>query len=251
MKSCKDMRQLRRRNTLPIEVEKRLQKRTASLMTAPDPKIVCEQRFDNARKCDWFITIRSRLVEMAGETRTCMFCDHNEPTDVEHFKPKSVFPGDTFRWENMLWICTTCNRLKGNFFPPVNCDGAELINPSLDSVWNYFLLDEFGNLIMRWDSDANDFNSRAKSTCKYIQLDREEVQTRRMKRMKGLKSLAKQAVSDLRSGICTVEDINVRVSEWMAEPFQADVADYCLRGPGTSIPPFSEILGLGVVVPAE
>lgn len=35
-----------------------------------------------------------------------------------------------------------------------------------------------------------------------------------------------------------------RREEWLRQPFQPDVADYFLNGPGSSEPPFSEVLEL-------
>lgn len=243
------MRNLKARPELPNDILVRLQNLSNSLMGTEVPKDVCEQRFNAARDTNWFATVKTALMDMSGETRTCMFCDHNEPTDVEHFRPKTEFPGDTFSWANMLWICATCNRLKGSKFPPHNCVGEPMINPVVDPVWNFFLLDEFGNLIKRWDPEKDTYNGRAQSTCDYGHIDREEVQTRRSKRMKGLLRVVAQAVTDLKSESATLGDINERVTEWMAEPFQADVADYYLRGPGNVTPPFSDLLALGVAVP--
>ena len=188
-------------------------------------------------------------MDMAGDTRTCMFCDHNEPTDIEHFKPKTEFPADTFDWRNMLWVCTSCNRLKGSRFPPHNCAGALIIDPVVDPVWNYFLLDQFGNLIKRWDVAAGAYNARAQSTCDYAHVDREEVQTRRQKRMKGLLPSVVQAIHELEDGTVLLADVNMRVADWLAEPFQADVADYYFRGPGSVNAPFSDLLAFGVTVP--
>lgn len=243
------MRLLKARVALPQNAVTRLHSRSASLMRAPDPSAVCEQRFNDARRCDWFASVRDTLRDMAGQSRTCMFCDHNEPTDVEHFKPKVEFPGDTFSWTNMLWVCTTCNRLKGNKFPPHNCEGAPIIDPIVEEVWEYFLLDEFGNLIKRWDPDIDSFDVRAQSTCDYVYVDREEVQTRRQKRMKSLRLSVEQAIREFNDGIATIAVLNARVADWFAEPFQADVADFYLRGPGNVSEPFASLLALGLTVP--
>jgi hypothetical protein len=243
------MRSLKARAQLPANVVARLAFRSGSLMSSPDPSSICEQRFNNARGTQWFIVVREALMNMAGETRTCMFCDHNEPTDVEHFKPKVEFPEDTFTWDNMLWLCATCNRLKGVNFPPHNCPGAPMIDPVVDPVWNYFFLDEFGNLIKKWDAALGAYDERAQSTCTYALIDREEVQTRRLKRMKGLRISVEHAIGEFENGTLTLDELNNRVTDWLAEPFQADVADFHFRGPGTERAPFCNLLALGVVVP--
>src|SRR6266699_4102182 len=103
------MRFLKPRHALSEKTLAKLVSQTESLMASANPRETCEQRFNAARERKWFIPVRSALQDMAGASRTCMFCDHNEPTDVEHFKPKAEFPGDTFSWDNLLWVCTTCN----------------------------------------------------------------------------------------------------------------------------------------------
>jgi len=44
----------------------------------------------------------------------CMYCeskvDHIDYGDVEHIKPKSLFPADKFNWDNLGFACTRCNR---------------------------------------------------------------------------------------------------------------------------------------------
>jgi uncharacterized protein (TIGR02646 family) len=245
------MRTLAGRKQLSRQALERLKNLSESLMRTANPAESCELRFNSARSTKWFRkSVKKTLIEMSGASRTCMFCDHNEPTDVEHFKPKTVFPIDTFNWDNMLWVCTTCNRLKSNRFPPDNCTGAAILNPIIDSVWDFFLLDEFGNLVKHWDVGTNAYDARAQSTCDYVYVDREEIQTRRQKRMKGLKLSTQQALNELDTGTITIAEVNIRVSDWLAEPYQADVADYCFRGPGRVKQPFSDLLGRGVAVPA-
>jgi uncharacterized protein (TIGR02646 family) len=243
------MRTLKSRGALTTAAMLKLAKMQAALMKVPIPSDEAEKRFNAARRAKWFTELRKELRAMAGASHTCMYCDHNEPTDVEHFRPKSVFPDKTFSWMNMLWVCTTCNRLKLNSFPPSNCLGAELIDPVVDSVWDYFILDEFGTLIKRWDVVLGAYNQRADSTCKYIKIDREEVQTRRRKRMNNLKSAVASALGSYARNELSIGDLQNQLIEWLGEPFQADVADYYFRGPGRTERPFSSFLALGVSVP--
>jgi uncharacterized protein (TIGR02646 family) len=243
------MRLLKRRPSLPKKTRDKLASQKSSLMESPTPAKICEQRFDGARSRKWFNPIREALKNMAGDSQTCMFCDHNEPTDVEHFRPKTEYPNRTFSWGNMFWICTTCNRIKGTNFPPHNCPGAHLIDPAIGEVWDYFLLDQFGNLIKRWDKAREAYDVRARSTCDYMRIDREEVQTRRQKRLKSLRKSVEQAIEESRCGRAPIHSLSSRVADWLAEPFQADVADYFFRGPGRTEKPFADLLALGAVVP--
>ena len=71
----------------------------------------------------------------------CSFCDHfpvNPPSNstIEHFRPKTTFPLDAYRWENLYYCCDACQR-KGEDF-----DDA-LIRPDADT----YSFDKY----FRWD----------------------------------------------------------------------------------------------------
>jgi len=79
-------------------------------------------------------------------------------------------------------------------------------------------------------------------------VDREEIQTRRLKRLKGLKRSVEQAINEFQNGNGDVQSLSVQVNQWLAEPFQADVADYFFRGPGKTEKPFCDLIALGVTI---
>lgn len=70
----------------------------------------------------------------------CAYCECVDPRDVEHFYPKSWYPERMFRWDNLLFVCKTCNLDKKERFPT---DGAQslLIEPSAEDPARFF----------RWD----------------------------------------------------------------------------------------------------
>lgn len=243
------MREIKRRPALAIATRNKLASQKASLLQSADPASICEQRFNGARARQWFNPVRDALKDMSGTSQTCMFCDHNEPTDVEHFRPKVPFPRRTFSWGNMLWVCTTCNRKKNVSFPPHNRPGAPLVDPTLEYVWDYFFLDQFGNLVKKWDVVAGSFHARAQSTCDYIFVDRDEIQTRRRKRLKSLQQAVTHSLADHHAGNLTIPQLSQQISDWLAEPYQADVADFFLRGPGRVEQPFAQLFALGAVAP--
>ncbi len=68
----------------------------------------------------------------------CAFCE-NSPTEsghieVEHFKPKSLYPEFTFSWDNLLPSCKKCNNSKLTH-DTVN---EPIINPYADDPSQYF-----------------------------------------------------------------------------------------------------------------
>lgn len=52
------------------------------------------------------------------QVERCIYCESNITTgdpNVEHYHPKSLYPGETFEWNNLFSACTSCNRSKGSF----------------------------------------------------------------------------------------------------------------------------------------
>jgi len=173
-----------------------------------------------------------------------MLCDANEATDVEHYRPKSVFPERAFEWENLLWGCSACNRFKGNRFPPVTEPGAQILNPVDDAVWDYFFIDQFGTLTPVWRPDLNGFDPRASSTREVLRLDRQTLQERRLRRFRGLRKAVEDTVARYQHGHLPLDEVKERIAHWREEPFQADVADYFLNGPGKREEPFATLRSL-------
>ncbi len=56
-----------------------------------------------------FEQIRAELKELCVHSGICNYCEHNEANDIEHIKPKSFFPENTFDWTNYLLACKQCN----------------------------------------------------------------------------------------------------------------------------------------------
>ena len=56
-----------------------------------------------------FTDIKSKLKEMCSGTTICVYCEHNEATDIEHIYPKRLFPEKAFIWENYVFACGNCN----------------------------------------------------------------------------------------------------------------------------------------------
>ena len=179
---------------------------------------------------------------MSGLGERCMFCSGSECSQVEHYRPKTVFPLEAMTWENFLWVCGICNQKKGHRFPPHTEPGEILINPIAEDVWAFFFIDEFGNLTQRWRQDLNRVDPRADTTVTIVGLDREALQQSRQARLVDLKQRISDSLILFARGELTVHDLRQRVDEWVAQPFQPDVADYFLRGPGNVEAPFAQLI---------
>jgi uncharacterized protein (TIGR02646 family) len=171
-----------------------------------------------------------------------MYCSGSESAQVEHYRPKTTYPEQALTWENFLWICGICNQAKVNRFEAANPP----INPVDDDVWAHFFIDQFGNLTPKWDIALNDFDQRAKRTIELHNLDRQALQECRQDRLIDLRGKVEDTMARFGAGQLTIEDLEVRVLEWLEQSFQPDVADYFLAGPGASNAnePFKALLQL-------
>ena len=203
-----------------------------------DPKAEAARRYGNARKAKWFKPVVKELEELSGPGQRCMFCSGSEASDVEHYRPKAVFPALAMTWLNYLWSCTPCNRSKWNRFPPDTEPGGRFVNPLDDNVWEFFFIDEFGILTPRFDQVSNTLNERAVSTRDYLELNREALQESRKIRLEDLKSQVDETLQLVSLGKINKAQIRAKISNWLKQPFQPDVADYFLNGPGKDEAPF-------------
>ena len=63
-----------------------------------------------------FRVVRERLATMCSGARRCGYCEDSAGDEVEHIKPKDLYPEDVFVWENYLLACGPCNGGKNNRF---------------------------------------------------------------------------------------------------------------------------------------
>lgn len=77
-----------------------------------------------ARQSQPLFSVLARLKTMMGERERCMYCLDSHGSDIEHFWPKTPYPGKMFCWPNLLLCCTECGRFKGEKFP---LDNDELL----------------------------------------------------------------------------------------------------------------------------
>lgn len=109
-----------------------------------------------------FDEVKEKLIAMCPGVRRCMYCEDSVADEVEHIRPKSLYPGDCFKWENYLYACGNCNGPKNDKFaifrqsdgafvsvntprgtPIVEPPAGEdvLINPREENPLDYCILD--------------------------------------------------------------------------------------------------------------
>jgi uncharacterized protein (TIGR02646 family) len=114
-----------------------------------------EPTWENARRTRTMAGVAQVLASMSGRRQRCMFCGDSRSTDIEHFWPKIRYRRRVFRWDNMLWICTGCNRQKGDRFPLDWRHRPLLIDPTAEDPWDFLYFDgHTGNITARYDPSS-------------------------------------------------------------------------------------------------
>ena len=236
------MRRFEERPDLPAHTTQRLARETKAITSAVDPKAEAARRYANARKTRWFSPVLHALRTLTGAGGRCMFCSGSESSNVDHYRPIAIFHELALVWENYLWVCGICNGAKLDRFP-IAAD-EQLINPLEENVWDYFFLDDQGRLTARWSLTHNARHPRALSTMRLIALDRDDLQNSRWLRLLALQREASDSIALYQNNQRTQKELLKRIADWRAEPFQSDVADYFLNGPGREEEPFAALFKL-------
>lgn len=61
-----------------------------------------------------FDEVKIWLDQMCAGARRCAYCEDSMADEVEHIRPKDLYPGEVFGWPNYLYACGPCNSPKGN-----------------------------------------------------------------------------------------------------------------------------------------
>ncbi|MBL8209943.1 MAG: hypothetical protein JNK87_04495 [Bryobacterales bacterium] len=159
--------------TLPPHVAATLQAYENEVLAEPDyPARVAlaKQRFKqrNTATNATFREIRNTLGEMCAGARRCMYCEDSMADEVEHHRPKDLYPGQVFSWNNYLYACGPCNSPKQNKFaiidarqqridvarkkgdpivPPIP-GATALLDPRVDDPLDFLMLDIAGNTFL-------------------------------------------------------------------------------------------------------
>jgi hypothetical protein len=110
-----------------------------------------------------------------------------------------------------------------------------------EDVWKFFFIDEFGLLTPRYDFKAGKLNERAVTTCDKLGLNREAIQETRKSRLDDLKSQIAETIQLLGLRELSKSEVHAKIRNWRSQPFQPDVADFFLAGPGKLEAPFNQL----------
>lgn len=222
------MRKIGPRPTLPNSTAQRLLDECAAVSASSNKVEAAKSRYAAARRAVWFRSVVSALAVMSGLGQRCMYCSGSESGQIEHYRPKATHPEIALAWTNMHWCCGVCNLAKGDRFnsavPP--------LNPIDDDPWAHFFIDKYGNLSPKWNLAEDSLDARSVETIALHALDRQALQECRQERLADLRQQVLDARLLLESGQISAEDLEVRALNWIEQPFQPDIADYFISGPG-------------------
>ncbi|MCP4698318.1 MAG: hypothetical protein GY862_15905 [Gammaproteobacteria bacterium] len=157
----------------------------------------------NARARNMGKSLFSVLEEMAGKRCRCMYCNDSRGTDIEHFRPKAVYIAYAFDWNNMLLVCTGCNRKKSDTFPVDDKDNPLLIDPSLDDPWRHLVfIPQTGELASRWNDETEKWDIKGEATInpELLPLNIESVSRGRQKTFRNLKHAVERFCEQIKAG---------------------------------------------------
>jgi uncharacterized protein (TIGR02646 family) len=91
----------------------------------------------------------------------CAYCESpiaaESTGEVEHFKPKTLFPSLVYEWSNYFLACGGCNRAKLNKWP---AGGKEYVRPDEGDPPAFFLFGEDGSVAAVLLGEAGDLTIR-------------------------------------------------------------------------------------------
>lgn len=82
----------------------------------------------NAGKNATFQVVRDTLSAMCSGARRCMYCEDSCADEIEHVKPKDLYPESVFVWKNYLYACGPCNGPKNNKYAVISRGRGELVD---------------------------------------------------------------------------------------------------------------------------
>jgi uncharacterized protein (TIGR02646 family) len=151
----------------------------------------------NRRHRKVFDLVEKELGAMCPGPKRCMFCEDNGAHQIEHFRPKSLYPGLVYAWSNYLFACGQCNTSKGDRFaifsssgvaialeqtntPPADGNSV-LLDPRQDEPMDYLWLDLRDTFLFEpIHAKGTPAHSRADYTLGWLGLnDRDELLTAR------------------------------------------------------------------------
>lgn len=189
----------------------------------------------SARQTKSMEKVLATLHAMAGERQRCMYCQDSHGSDIEHFRPKTLFPRYMYRWKNLLLCCTHCGRIKGNQFPMAG-RRVLLVDPTQENPWDSLDFDPVtGNICARFDLQINNWSEKGVETVKALHLDRREVLSR------GYLQTLRRLRQTLRSALTGSAIDAAKLVKKLKNEDDHGLLGWCFSDRGMTLEPFSTL----------
>lgn len=199
-----------------------------------------------------FRAVRQCLRAMTPGIERCNYCEDSYADQVEHIRPKDLYPEVCFAWDNYLYACGACNRSKSNrhaiivsgsdevrnvarprtapIVPPANGRDA-LIDPRLEDPLEFLSLDMLGTF---WFVPAHRAGSeefrRAEYTIAVLRLnDRDVLPKARRNAFVAFRSLLGDYRSSRDRGL-SEDELRVLKTGVLRQPHQTVFREMIRRG---------------------
>ncbi|WP_437896649.1 hypothetical protein [Sorangium sp. So ce124] len=113
-----------------------------------------------------FDAVKETLTEMCSGARRCVYCEDSAADEIEHFRPKVLYPGAVFAWPNYLYACGPCNGPKNNQFA-VFAHGSGEFTEVARGRGAPVVLPIAGDIVL--------IDPRAEDPCEYMALDLQDT----------------------------------------------------------------------------
>lgn len=156
-----------------------------------------------------------------AQSNKCAYCEHKlgggQSGEIDHYRPRILYPWLIDSWENLLLACSACNGAKGSDFPlreerhRVHASGGDL------STEDPLLLDPFVDDPLQhlaWSGqDPSPKTDRGEATVEICKLNRDSLREERLAAIKRIKTLT-DATAALR---CSAPEIDERLQRILDE----------------------------------
>lgn len=75
-----------------------------------------------------FRVVRAALTAMCSGARRCCYCEDSCADEVEHVRPKDLYPEVVFVWDNYVYACGPCNGPKNNRFRIFHAETGAIVD---------------------------------------------------------------------------------------------------------------------------
>lgn len=95
----------------------------------PYPQAVAEgKRLWANKPTALFERIRGTLENMCSGNIRCIYCEDSRGDEIEHMRPKDLYPETVFAWDNYVLACGLCNGPKNNHFAVISAGTGQLVD---------------------------------------------------------------------------------------------------------------------------